>query len=89
LPPAIDRLFSKGASETMITGEQVKAARALLGLSQLELAHLAHVSQQSIANVEIGGPDVSDRMLRIIRHALESGGVEFPEGAPPRLKGAQ
>jgi transcriptional regulator with XRE-family HTH domain len=73
----------------MITGEQIKSARALLGLSQMELAHLAHVSQQSIANIEIGKLNVSDRMLHIIRHALELAGVEFPEGEPPRLKSAQ
>ena len=69
----------------MITGEQVKAARKLLGWSQLKLSLEANVTTSSIVDIEKGRsrPVISGRSLQ---RALEAAGVEFPEGHPPRLK---
>jgi transcriptional regulator with XRE-family HTH domain len=72
----------------MITGEQVKAARALLDLSQRDLALRVGMPQTLISEFERSGRPPIEARLRIIRHVLETAGVEFPKGEPPRLKSA-
>jgi transcriptional regulator with XRE-family HTH domain len=69
----------------MITGEQVKAARKLLGWSQMTLALEANVEQSTIAKFERGESRAGERTVSAIRRALEAAGVEFPGGEPPRL----
>jgi transcriptional regulator with XRE-family HTH domain len=72
----------------MITGEQVKAARNLLGWSQLRLALEANVNTGTLVSIEKG----RSRPLRTaskLRHTLEHAGVELLEGEPPRLKSAK
>jgi transcriptional regulator with XRE-family HTH domain len=66
----------------MITGDQVKAARKLLGWSQLALALEASVTQGTIANFETGKSRLSVLSVSTIKRALEAAGVEFPEGEP-------
>ena len=72
--------------------EQVKAARALLRLSQTDLAKLSGISIPTIKRLEastgtIGGRDGT---TTAIRNALEAAGVEFIAenggGAGVRLK---
>jgi DNA-binding XRE family transcriptional regulator len=72
----------------MITGEQVKAARALLGWTRERLASEARLSRTAIGVCERGKEKQSDWITDAIQDALESAGVEFPEGEPPRLKSA-
>lgn len=60
---------------------QVKAARALLDWSQIELANAAGVSIPTIKRLEaedgyLGG---RDETARRIREALERGGIQFIE----------
>jgi len=78
----------------MITGMQVRAAKALLNWSGTELANRAGVGLSTIRRVE--GCDLllesaSIKVLQSIQLALEEGGVEFvgtPEDRPGvRLKG--
>ena len=62
----------------MITIEQIRAARALLGWSQSELAERAELSLPTVKRVESGtGPRVSDEARACIQKALETGGVQF------------
>jgi transcriptional regulator with XRE-family HTH domain len=63
----------------MITGEQVKAARKLLGWSQQVLAGHAGVSEIVISKIETGRRVASEWIFREIRVALESAGVIFVE----------
>jgi len=70
----------------MITGEQVKAARNLLGWSQMKLALEADISQKTLANFENGQRVKSDRKILVIHNTLERAGVEFREGEPLRFK---
>jgi transcriptional regulator with XRE-family HTH domain len=58
--------------------EQIRAARALLGWSQTELASRAGLSLPTVKRVEGGfGPDVSsDSRSKLVR-ALENAGIEF------------
>lgn len=62
----------------LITIEQLRGARGLLGWSQTELARKAGLSLPTVKRVEAGtGPRVSEVARERLRRALESGGVEF------------
>jgi transcriptional regulator with XRE-family HTH domain len=65
---------SEGAS-----GRQVKAARALLGWSQAELARAAGVSVATISQLEATGGNniIHSKLMSKLRHAAELAGVEF------------
>jgi transcriptional regulator with XRE-family HTH domain len=69
---------------------QLRAARALTGLSQPEVAEAAGVSVPTLKRAEAGGPiKVADETIQAIAAALEKAGVQFiPEnggGAGVRL----
>ncbi|CAN5192089.1 helix-turn-helix transcriptional regulator [soil metagenome] len=63
----------------MVEIEQLRAARALLGWSQTELAEKAGVSLPTVKRAERaeGGPAVSDDVITKLQLALERAGVEF------------
>ena len=62
----------------VITIEQMRAARGLLGWSQSELAKRAGLSLPTVKRVEAGsGPRVSNEARHRIQQALEIGGVQF------------
>ena len=62
----------------MLTIEQIRAARGLLGWSQSKLAERAGLSFPTIKRVEIDlGLRVSEEARNKLRRALESAGVEF------------
>ena len=60
-----------------ITSAQSRAARALLGLTQADLAAQSRVSQRSIASFETGERQPIPSILSALQHALEGAGVEF------------
>lgn len=74
----------------MISIEQIKAARAMLNLSQRQLAHGAGLSVATLNNIERGvqlDPRIST--VKAIQQALEAKGIEFTdeyEGIGLRLK---
>jgi transcriptional regulator with XRE-family HTH domain len=70
----------------MISIEQIKAARALLGWTQEELAAASGLSKPSINTLErrIANPKVET--LVAIQQALEKAGVEFTEGPGVKLQ---
>jgi transcriptional regulator with XRE-family HTH domain len=74
----------------MITGEQVKAARKLLGWAQMTLGLEAGTHQQTVLKFERGEGRAEGRTISAFQRALESGGVEFTNGGEPgvRLKNA-
>ena len=62
----------------MINYFQLRAARALTGLSQAEVAEAAGVSVPTLKRAEAGGPiKVADDTIAAIAKALEKAGVEF------------
>jgi transcriptional regulator with XRE-family HTH domain len=78
----------------MLTIEQLRAARGLLGWSQSKLAVRAGLSLPTVKRVEADlGPRVSDEARNKLRRALESAGVEFIDenggGPGVRLKKAK
>jgi len=60
--------------------ELLRAARALLGIRQDELAKRAHVSRQMVARIESGGKGVTFEAIEQVRAALERDGIEFFPG---------
>jgi transcriptional regulator with XRE-family HTH domain len=65
---------------SMVTVEQLRAARGLLGWSQSELAASANLSLPTVKRLEAGfGPRVSDEARRRLQRAVEAAGIEFIE----------
>lgn len=56
---------------------QCRAARALLGWTQAQLADAAGVARKTIANFESSARPLHRRTRRDITAALEQGGIEF------------
>jgi len=62
----------------MLTIEQLRAARGLLGWSQSTLAARAGLSLPTVKRVEVDlGPRVSNESRNKLRRTLELAGVEF------------
>jgi transcriptional regulator with XRE-family HTH domain len=63
----------------MITSAQIRAARALLNWSAVQLGQHAGVSWSTVQRAESGDgtPRVHAETLHRIQHALEAGRVEF------------
>ena len=63
----------------MINGKQVRAARALLGLSQAELANTANIGIATLQRLENTGDEVkgSARTIWKLQTALENSGIQF------------
>jgi predicted transcriptional regulator len=63
----------------MITSQQMRAARALLGIDQRQLAELAGLSQPTIQRMEASDGQVRgvvDTLVKVV-NALEAAGVEL------------
>jgi transcriptional regulator with XRE-family HTH domain len=64
----------------MVTVEQLRAARSLLGWSQSELAARAELSVPTVKRLEGGfGPRVSNDAQAKLQRAIEAAGIEFIE----------
>ena len=62
----------------MIEAAQVRAARALIGWSQTELADAAGVPLSTVERFETGAPDhIAEEAVDKMRAALETAGVAF------------
>ena len=62
----------------MVDFFQLRAARALTGLTQAEVAEAAGISIPTLKRAEAGGPiKVADDTIATIAKALEKAGVEF------------
>ena len=71
----------------MITSGQIKAARALLGLTTAKLAELSGIGFTTLVRLESfdGMPSANIKTLDSVKRALESAGIEFigtPEDRP-------
>ena len=74
--------------ENTLTSDQCRAARAILGISQEELATLSGVSRVPLANFESGNSRPYASTLQKLRDALEKAGVVFvdPNGLGPGVR---
>ena len=66
----------------MPTGQQIRAARAMLRWTAAELARNAGVAWRTVqrAEAEDGVPPMHVATLQKIQRALEAGGIEFTSG---------
>lgn len=62
-----------------MTPEQCKAGRALVGMSQQDLAEASEVARATIANFETGNRQPYKRTLTALQAAMEARGVTFTE----------
>jgi transcriptional regulator with XRE-family HTH domain len=74
----------------VVTTRQIKAARALLGWSQADLAEGSGVSEPTVARLESVDGELGGRELTIekIRTAMEAAGVKFihSDGGGPGVR---
>jgi predicted transcriptional regulator len=70
----------------MITPSQIRGARAMLNLTQAELAARAGISTTGLNNIERGVSDPKASTLSAIQRELEEAGVEFTNGNEPGVK---
>jgi transcriptional regulator with XRE-family HTH domain len=69
--------FSREYQQYEISPELCRAARALLGWSQQELATRACVARKTIADFELGRVTPQSRTLREIVATFDAGGIEL------------
>jgi transcriptional regulator with XRE-family HTH domain len=72
----------------MITAGQIRAARALIGWKQADLAKASGVSEISVKNIERGATDPRSSTLEAFQRAFERAGVVFLEPGDTRDGGA-
>ena len=65
---------------------QIRAARGLLGWSQIELARAAGLSEPTVKRFETGQTNVSEAAVTKMVSALEAAGVEFTNGDQPGVR---
>jgi predicted transcriptional regulator len=70
-------LSEKSKVIDMITSRQIRAARALLGWSQQQLADKAIVSLNAVARLENGVVDSRISTVQSVQKALVKAGIEF------------
>lgn len=61
----------------MISGAQIRAARALLGWSQGDLSSAASVSERSLGMIEGPITSLSEKTMSKLQTSLEAAGIEF------------
>jgi transcriptional regulator with XRE-family HTH domain len=71
----------------MITPAQIRAARALIGWTQSDLAEASGVSHISIKNIERGATDPRASTLAAMQAAFEHAGVVFLDPGDTRQGG--
>src|SRR4051812_33372473 len=77
-----------GMSAMLVTGSQLRAARALVRMEQERLAEVAGISGNTIRRLESqdGLLDARASTLRALQRALEDAGVEFQDDGRPGVR---
>lgn len=73
----------------LTTGNQLKAARALAGMDQINLAERAGVNPNTIRTMEASGPGaIAGRSVTVqaVQRALEAEGIEFLNHGQPGVR---
>ena len=72
----------------MITGEQIKAARELLGWTRFQLGQRANLHAAIVERAEgaKGALPITPYQRALLRTALEGAGVEFTDGDEPGVR---
>lgn len=73
----------------IVSGRLIKAARALLGWSQGDLAERAGISRSALARLEFGGSDIRVSTVNAVVDALERNGLEILQESNARGEGVR
>jgi hypothetical protein len=74
---------------SLVTGNQLKAARALAGVDQQQVADAAEINVNTVRNMEARGaePITSSAVtIRSVQLALEAWGIEFLNHGQPGVR---
>jgi transcriptional regulator with XRE-family HTH domain len=74
---------------SLVTGNQLKAARALAGVDQQQVADAARINVNTVRNMEARGaePITSNAVtVRSVQLALEAWGIEFLNHGQPGVR---
>ena len=71
----------------MITSDQIRAARALLGWKQTDLAERSGISEISVKNIERGITDPRSKTLGALESAFRKAGVVFLDSGENKAGG--
>lgn len=71
----------------MITPAQIRAARAMIGWKQSDLANKSGVSEISVKNIERGATDARSSTLAALQEAFNKAGVVFLDPGDTRNGG--
>ena len=71
------RIPEIGSVLRMVSGRQIRAARALLGWSQSELADKALISVAALVRLERGDGDSRSSTVAQVEQALAAEGIDF------------
>ncbi len=77
---------SENGTRLAISAGQIRAARALLGLSQDQLVNSSGVPKRTLVRLEKSEGEPQRRTVDAIRAALEAAGVEFTNGDAPGVR---
>jgi transcriptional regulator with XRE-family HTH domain len=66
--------------DDVMTPAQCRAARALLGITQSQLAHAARLGLSTVVDFEKERRLVSDEAIKAMQNALQRSGIEFMNG---------
>jgi DNA-binding XRE family transcriptional regulator len=78
--------YHNACDKRLMTGAQIRAGRALVGLTVRELAERSGVHRNTISNIEVGRYHGAPESLAAIRKALEAAGVRFIGEAGVKLR---
>jgi transcriptional regulator with XRE-family HTH domain len=72
----------------LITGRQLRAARVLIGMEQIDLAERARVAIGTIRRMESFDGEIGARTttLSLVKKALEKAGIEFLNDDRPGVR---
>lgn len=72
----------------LITGRQLRAARVLLGMEQIELAKRARVAIGTVRRMESFDGEIGARTstLMLVKRAMEKAGIEFLNDDRPGVR---
>lgn len=70
----------------MILPEQSRAGRAILGLSQADVAAMAGLSSNTVLHFERGITVPQEKSLLALRTAFETAGITFIDGQWPGVR---
>ena len=70
----------------MLTPAHIRAARALLDITQAELAERVGILKTGLNNIERGNADPKASTLNAIERCLAEAGIEFSNGGEPGVR---